>query len=143
MRAIITALIITILIATPLNYRTAVPSGSDFSRFTKFPEVYHGERITTPPFSGAERPISGQGRDTTYSVKEANNTAAYCVSWPLSAGRAPADPELPFFGSDREKREYNIGSTYPYAGHLHRCGIRIYLPSAYAMTIHMLCICIY
>ena len=50
MMAIITALIITILIATPLNYRTAVPSGSDFSRFTKFPEVYHGERITTAPF---------------------------------------------------------------------------------------------
>ncbi|KEF64369.1 hypothetical protein Y969_26145 (plasmid) [Klebsiella pneumoniae 160_1080] len=61
-------MIITILIATPLNYRTAVPSGSDFSRFTKFPEVYHGERITTAPFQGGERPVTGQGRDTTSSV---------------------------------------------------------------------------
>nr|ADD63392.1 hypothetical protein pKF94-022 [Klebsiella pneumoniae]QIS31937.1 hypothetical protein [Klebsiella pneumoniae] len=54
--------------ATPLNYRTAVPSGSDFSRFTKFPEVYHGERISKAAFSGGERPVAGQGRDTTYSV---------------------------------------------------------------------------
>ena len=95
--------------ATPLNYLTAVPPGSDFLRSAKFPEVYHGQGITTPPFSGAERPISGQGRDTTYSVKEANNTAAYCVSWPLSAGRAPADPELPFFGSQERKREIIAG----------------------------------
>lgn len=43
--------------------------------------------------------------------------------------------ELAFFGSDREKREYNIGSTYPYAGHLHRQSIRIYLPSAYVTPI--------
>ena len=54
--------------ATPLNYRTAVPYGSDFSRFTKFPEVYHGERISKAPFSGGERAVTGQGRDTTYSV---------------------------------------------------------------------------
>ena len=87
---------------TLLNYRTAAPVRSDFFDITQFPEVYHGQGITTPPFSGAERPISGQGRDTTYSVKEANNTAAYCVSWPLSAGRAPADPELTFFGSQEE-----------------------------------------
>ncbi len=33
--------------------------------------------------------------------------------------------ELAFFGSDREKREYNIGSTYPYAGHLHILNIVI------------------
>ena len=86
-----------------INYRIAVPVRSDFYAIAQFPEVYHGQGITTPPFSGAERPISGQGRDTTYSVKEANNTAAYCVSWPLRAGRAPADPELVFFGSAVEK----------------------------------------
>ena len=54
--------------ATPLNYRTAVPFGSDFSRFTKFPEVYHGERISKAAFSGGEQAGAGQGRDTTYSV---------------------------------------------------------------------------
>lgn len=53
---------------TPLNYRTAVPAGSDFSVISRFPEVYHGEAITTPPFSGGERPVTGPGRDTTYSV---------------------------------------------------------------------------
>lgn len=54
---------------TPLNYRAAVPSGSDFSRFTKFTEVYHGQGISKAAFSGGERPVTGQGRDTTYSVK--------------------------------------------------------------------------
>ena len=107
-----------------------VSGRSDFSHLAKFPEVYHGQGITTPPFSGAERPISGQGRDTTYSVKEANNTAAYCVSWPLSAGRAPADPELPETGSLQKKREESLYITYPYARHLHIAGICIYLPSA-------------
>ncbi|MDK1827355.1 hypothetical protein [Klebsiella sp. K6-243] len=94
---------ISIETVTPLNYRMAVSGRSDFPAYHNFPEVYHGQGITTPPFSGAERPISGQGRDTTYSVKEANNTAAYCVSWPLRAGRAPADPEQPFFGSQMTK----------------------------------------
>ncbi len=55
-------------IVTLLNYRMAVPVRSDFSRFTKFPEVYHGERISKAPFSGGERAVTGQGRDTTYSV---------------------------------------------------------------------------
>lgn len=91
--------------------------------------------------------VSGRsrGRGGTQHIASftAENTATSCVSWQLRAGVSEEDPELAFFGSDREKREYNIGSTYPYAGHLHRCGIRIYLPSAYAMTIHMLCICIY
>lgn len=53
---------------TLLNYRTTVPVGSDFPRFTKFPEVYHAHGITKPSFSGGERPVTGQGMDTTYSV---------------------------------------------------------------------------
>lgn len=53
---------------TLLNYRTTVPVGSDFPRFTKFPEVYHGQGISKAAFSGGERPVTGQGRDTTYSV---------------------------------------------------------------------------
>lgn len=89
------------------------------------------------------RQSRGRGETQHIASFSTENTATSCVAVPLRARVAPADPELPFFGSDREKREYNIGSTYPYAGHLHRCGIRIYLPSAYAMTIHMLCICIY
>ena len=53
---------------TPLNYRTAVPVGSDFSHFMKFPEVYHGQGISKAAFSGSERAVTGQGRDTTSSV---------------------------------------------------------------------------
>lgn len=53
---------------TPLNYRTAVPAGSDFSLLAKFPEVYHGQGISKAAFSGGERAVTGQGRDTTYSV---------------------------------------------------------------------------
>ncbi|BAS43857.1 hypothetical protein KOJKO3_p1.219 (plasmid) [Klebsiella oxytoca] len=54
--------------ATPLNYRTAVPVGSDFSHFMKFPEVYYGQGISKAAFSGGEQAVAGQGRDTTYSV---------------------------------------------------------------------------
>ncbi|CCI78760.1 unnamed protein product [Klebsiella pneumoniae subsp. rhinoscleromatis SB3432] len=61
-------MIISGLINTQCNYRTAVPSGSDFSRLEKFPEVYHGQGITTQPFSGGERAVTGEGMDTTYSV---------------------------------------------------------------------------
>jgi len=34
----------------------------------KFPEVYHGQGISKAAFSGGERPVAGQGRDTTSSV---------------------------------------------------------------------------
>ncbi len=54
---------------TPLNYRAAVPSGSNFSLITKFPEVYHGQGISKAGFSGGEREVTGQGRNTIYSVK--------------------------------------------------------------------------
>ncbi len=128
---------------TQLNYRMAVSGRSDFFAYNNFPEVYHGQGISKAAFSGGERPVAGRGGTQHIASSSAGNTATSCVAGPLRAGAVPADPELAFFGSDREKREYNIGSTYPYAGHLHRCGIRIYLPSAYAMTIHMLCICIY
>jgi hypothetical protein len=40
-----------------------------------------------------------------------------------------------FFGSAAEKEKTSIGTTYPYAGHLHRQSIRIYLPSAYVTPI--------
>ncbi|CAM4347488.1 hypothetical protein PLGE761_23410 [Pluralibacter gergoviae] len=53
---------------TPLNYRTAVPVRSDFPAYHNFPEVYHGHGITTAPFYGGERPVTGQGRNTIYSV---------------------------------------------------------------------------
>ena len=65
---IILMLIIISHITTELNYRMAVPSGSDFYRYAKFPEVYHGQGISKAAFSGGERPVAGQGRDTTYSV---------------------------------------------------------------------------
>jgi hypothetical protein len=65
----ITNAIISIHIATLLNYRMAVSGRSDFLAYHNFPEVYHGEGITTPPFSGAERPVTGQGNSTTYRRK--------------------------------------------------------------------------
>ncbi len=48
---------------------------------------------------------------------------------------ASPDPTLPEIGSVRKKREAYIGEAYPYAGHLHRSYIRIYLPSAYVLPI--------
>lgn len=52
----------------PLNYRMVVSGRSDFLVYTKFPEVYHAHGITTPPFSGGDRTVTGQGLNTTYSV---------------------------------------------------------------------------
>lgn len=43
---------------TPLNYRTTVPVRSDFSRITKFPEVYHGYVLSKAAFHGAARPVT-------------------------------------------------------------------------------------
>ncbi|AXC97971.1 TPA: hypothetical protein G8L38_003325 [Salmonella enterica] len=59
-------MIISRHIDTPLNYRTTVPVRSDFLAYLNFPEVYHAHGITTPPFFGAERPVTGQGINTTY-----------------------------------------------------------------------------
>ncbi len=81
---------------TALNYRTAVSAGSDFSRLMKFPEVYHAHGITTPPFSGGERPVTGQGGTQYIASLSAGNTATSCVAGPLRAGGAEADPEQPF-----------------------------------------------
>lgn len=49
-----------------LNYLAAVLVRSDFSRSAKFSEVYHGQGITTPPFSGGEQAVAGKGGSTTY-----------------------------------------------------------------------------
>ena len=38
-----------------------------------------------------------------YTGSVSGNTATSCVSGPLRAGGAESDPELPFFGSEREK----------------------------------------
>nr|AXJ99346.1 hypothetical protein [Escherichia coli] len=46
----------------------AVPVRSDFLSYHNFPEVYHAHEITISPFYGGERPVTGQGKDTTYSV---------------------------------------------------------------------------
>ena len=111
--------------------------------YDNFPEVYHAHGITTPPFTGAERPVTGQGANTIYRRKISLWRSTYCVFRPLRAGAVPEDPELAFFGSQQKKRELCIGLTYPYAPHLHRPDIRISSPSAYAASIHMLSICLY
>ena len=114
----------------------AVSGRSDFLLIHNFPEVYHGQGITTPPISGAGRPVTGEGINTTYRINGSCQSVIYCVSWPLHAGRAEEDPELPFFGSDREKREERIGKAYPYACHLHMLYLYICLTSAYTEHIH-------
>ena len=53
---------------TQLNYRMAVSGRSDFFAYNNFPEVYHGQGISKAAFSGGERQVTGEGRDTTYSV---------------------------------------------------------------------------
>lgn len=53
---------------TRQNYRMAVSGRSDFLAYHNFPEVYHGQGISKAAFSGGERPVTGQGRDTTYRV---------------------------------------------------------------------------
>ncbi|KAA1059425.1 hypothetical protein D5265_021415 [Enterobacter mori] len=62
-------MIISRHIATPLNYRLTVSGRSDFLAYHNFPEVYQGGEITTPPFSGGERPVAGQGINTIYRRK--------------------------------------------------------------------------
>nr|BBI29085.1 hypothetical protein [Klebsiella pneumoniae] len=56
----------------PYSHAVKLPDGcsggSEFLRITKFPEVYHGQGISKAAFSGGERPVTGQGRDTTSSV---------------------------------------------------------------------------
>lgn len=51
-----------------INYRTAVPAGSDFLPYTNFPEVYHGEEISKAARSAAGQQVSVRVRNTTYCV---------------------------------------------------------------------------
>ncbi|PLJ21898.1 hypothetical protein B6J61_06435 [Klebsiella pneumoniae] len=60
---------ISSLITTPLNYRTAIPVRSDFSVINGFPEVYRGYGISTARISGGARAVMGQGSNTTYRRK--------------------------------------------------------------------------
>ncbi|ECB0961854.1 hypothetical protein B7N07_17160 [Salmonella enterica subsp. enterica serovar Derby] len=62
-------MITSIHITTPLNYRRTISGRSDFSVIDGFPEVYHAEEIIISLFSAPARRITGQGDDTTYSVK--------------------------------------------------------------------------
>lgn len=67
--------------------------------YDNFPEVYHAHGITTPPFTGAERPVTGQGANTIYRRKISLWRSTYCVFRPLRAGAVPEDPEPGVFGS--------------------------------------------
>lgn len=53
---------------TQLNYRMAVSGRSDFFAYNNFPEVYHGQGISKAPKSAAARRVTGECRNTTYSV---------------------------------------------------------------------------
>lgn len=75
--------------------------------YDNFPEVYHAHGITTPPFTGAERPVTGQGANTIYRRKISLWRSTYCVFRPLRAGAVPEDPELTEIGSASEKKGIN------------------------------------
>lgn len=77
--------------------------------YDNFPEVYHAHGITTPPFTGAERPVTGQGANTIYRRKISLWRSTYCVFRPLRAGAVPEDPEQHLFGSQERKREIIAG----------------------------------
>lgn len=81
-----------------------VSGRSDFPAYHNLPEVYHGHGISKAVFSAPEDRVTGQRRDTTYSVMVSWNTATSCVAWPLRAGGAEADPELTEIGSEVERR---------------------------------------
>ncbi|MDU2030731.1 MAG: hypothetical protein E6724_24570, partial [Escherichia coli] len=70
-----------------LNYRRAVPVRSDFPAYHNFPEVYHGEGITTPPFSGADRAVTVQGSNTTYKEIVAERVAHIVFTCRSAPGR--------------------------------------------------------
>ena len=70
----ITGMIISNHITTTINYRMAIPVGSEFLAYNNFPEVYHGEGISKAAMFASARRIAGQGRDTICSTM-----AAYTV----------------------------------------------------------------
>jgi hypothetical protein len=86
------------------NYRFTIPLGSDLLFYSQFPEVYHAHGITTPPFSGGERAVTGQGVNTIYRRKSSLTSGTSCVFVQMRAGGCKEDPELPFFGSDRDQQ---------------------------------------
>jgi len=61
--------------ATQINYRKAVPAGSDFPAYHNFPEVYHGQGITAPPFSGGSGRSRGRGLTQHMEEKTAGKVA--------------------------------------------------------------------
>ncbi|EAW8720531.1 hypothetical protein F9H41_22655 [Salmonella enterica subsp. enterica serovar Montevideo] len=80
-----------------------------------FPEVYHGQGISKAVFSAPARRGTGKVDNTISARFLADDDATSCVSVLQRAGEDEEDPGLPFFGSDRKKRELYIGVTYPYA----------------------------
>lgn len=54
----ISRLIVSNHIATLLNYRMAVSRWSDLLRIYKFPEMWHGEKISKAPFLAAGRQVT-------------------------------------------------------------------------------------
>jgi len=90
----ISYIIISSHTATKINYRMAVPAGSDFYGIAQFPEVYHARGITTPAFYGGERAVTGQEGNTIYRRKISWRSGTCCVCWPQHPGGRNEDPEL-------------------------------------------------
>lgn len=109
----ITNVIITCHIETPINYRTAVPYGSDFylSRsFRKCTTVREQAKRHLMVVSGRSRGRGGAQHIASYT---AANTTTSCVAGPLRAGGAEAEPELVFFGSVQNEESDAGIITYP------------------------------
>lgn len=90
-----------------LNYRMTVSGRSDFSHLAKFPEVYHGQEVSEALFSAAARRVTGQGRDTTYSVI-VSWEHRYILCFGAAARRRPESRSGTYFFriSREEERNY-------------------------------------
>ncbi|EAQ5679569.1 hypothetical protein FD476_20865 [Salmonella enterica] len=80
-----------------------------FLAYNKFPEVYHAHGISKAAFYGVEH-ARGRGKSQTqymgcHLAGKAKTTTRYGLRGPLRAGVRKEDPVLPFFGSQRKKRE--------------------------------------
>lgn len=71
--------IISSLITTLLNYRTAITVRSDFSVINGFPEVYRGYGISTARISGGERVVTGLGETQHIASSAADNATTSCI----------------------------------------------------------------
>ena len=128
---------------TRLNYRMAVSGRSDFFAYNNFPEVYHGQGISKAAFSGGERPVTGQGRDTTYRVTDSwKNRYILCCRAAVRRWGSQRSGTWGFRIHGEEMRKQNMRSisichASAYGRHTHMFTICIWQTYAYVYHLHM------